>query len=64
TPTTTEPSGNAESPSLDVELAIADSETESDEEVIPVNKEKDASNRELTKINAGVLDEGQDGSDP
>ncbi|GJV99336.1 hypothetical protein Tco_1554588 [Tanacetum coccineum] len=71
TPTTTEPSGNAESPSLDVELAIADSETESfknpnksDEEVTLVNKEKDASNKELTKINDGVQDEGQDGSDP
>ncbi|GJV27286.1 E-beta-farnesene synthase [Tanacetum coccineum] len=64
TPTTTEPSGNAESPSLDAELAIADSETESDEEVTPVNKEKDAFNRELTKINVGVQDEGQAGSDP
>ncbi|GKD35320.1 hypothetical protein Tco_1250829, partial [Tanacetum coccineum] len=57
TPTTTEPSGNVESPSLDAKLAIADSEMESDEEVTPVNKEKDASNRELTEINAGVQDE-------
>ncbi|GJU04215.1 retrovirus-related pol polyprotein from transposon TNT 1-94 [Tanacetum coccineum] len=54
TPTTTKPSGNAESPSLDAELAITDSETESDEEVTPVNKEKDASHRELTEIIAGV----------
>ncbi|GJR14529.1 retrovirus-related pol polyprotein from transposon TNT 1-94 [Tanacetum coccineum] len=64
TPTTTEPSRNVESPSSDAELAIADSETESDEEVTPVNKEKDASNMELTEINAGVQDEGQTGSDP
>ncbi|GKC86126.1 hypothetical protein Tco_1141843, partial [Tanacetum coccineum] len=40
---TTEPFGNAESPSLDVELALADSETESDKVVTPVNKEKDDS---------------------
>ncbi|GKF60479.1 hypothetical protein Tco_0177265, partial [Tanacetum coccineum] len=53
TPMTTEPSGNAESPSLDAELAIADSETEPDEEVTPVNKEKDA-----------FQDEGHAGSDP
>ncbi|GJY26735.1 retrovirus-related pol polyprotein from transposon TNT 1-94 [Tanacetum coccineum] len=64
TPMTTEPSGNAESPSLDAELALADSETESDEVVTPVNKEKDASNRELTEINTGVQDEGQAGSNP
>ncbi|GJX11590.1 retrovirus-related pol polyprotein from transposon TNT 1-94 [Tanacetum coccineum] len=64
TPTTTEPSGNVESPSLDAELALADSETESDKEVTLVNKEKDASNKELTEINAGVQDEGQAGSDP
>nr|GFA72424.1 hypothetical protein [Tanacetum cinerariifolium] len=56
-PTTTGPSGNAESPSLDVELA--DSKTESDKIVTPVNKEKDTSNKELTKINAGGQDEGQ-----
>ncbi|GJZ66882.1 hypothetical protein Tco_0630122, partial [Tanacetum coccineum] len=45
-------------------LALADSETESDEVVTPVNKEKDASNRELTEINTGVQDEGQAGSNP
>ncbi|GKF28466.1 hypothetical protein Tco_0094808, partial [Tanacetum coccineum] len=61
---TTRPSGNAESPSLDDELALADSEMESDEIVTPVNKEKDASNRELTKINAGIQDECQAGSNP
>ncbi|GKB86466.1 hypothetical protein Tco_0958738, partial [Tanacetum coccineum] len=64
TPTTTEPSGNAESPSLDAELALADSETESDKEVTHVNKKKDASNKELTKINARVQDEGEARSDP
>nr|GEW95446.1 hypothetical protein [Tanacetum cinerariifolium] len=58
-PTTTRPSGNAESPSLDAELA--DSETESEKTLTPVNKKKDASNRELTEINAGVQDEGQAG---
>ncbi|GKG60210.1 hypothetical protein Tco_0609874, partial [Tanacetum coccineum] len=61
---TTEPSGNTESPSLDVELALADSEMESDKEVTPVNKKKYASNRELIEINAGVQDEGQARSDP
>ncbi|GJZ95496.1 retrovirus-related pol polyprotein from transposon TNT 1-94, partial [Tanacetum coccineum] len=61
---TTEPSGNAESPSLDAELALADSETESDEIVTPVIKEKDASNRELTEINVGAQDEGQAGLNP
>ncbi|GJY28244.1 hypothetical protein Tco_0404011, partial [Tanacetum coccineum] len=64
TPTTTKPSGIVESPSLDAELALVDSETESDKEVTPVNKKKDASNRELTEINAGVQDEGQARSDP
>ncbi|GJT57905.1 retrovirus-related pol polyprotein from transposon TNT 1-94 [Tanacetum coccineum] len=64
TPMTTEPSGNAESPSLDAELALEDSETESDEVVTPVNKEKDASNMELTEINTGVQDKGQAGSNP
>ncbi|GJX87356.1 hypothetical protein Tco_0339370 [Tanacetum coccineum] len=61
---TTEPSGNAESPSLDAKLALVDSETESDEVVTPINKEKDTSNRELTEINTGVQDEGQAGSNP
>ncbi|GKA58762.1 hypothetical protein Tco_0758075 [Tanacetum coccineum] len=60
----TEPSGTVKSPSMDAELAIVDSETKSDEVVTSVNKETDASNRELTKINAGVQDEGQAGSNP
>ncbi|GJV27290.1 retrovirus-related pol polyprotein from transposon TNT 1-94 [Tanacetum coccineum] len=64
TPMTTGPSGNAESPSLDAGLALADNEIESDKIVTPVNKEKDASNRELTEINAGVQDEGRVGSNP
>ncbi|GJZ44275.1 retrovirus-related pol polyprotein from transposon TNT 1-94 [Tanacetum coccineum] len=64
TPMTTEPSGNVESPSLDTELALADSEKESDEVVTHGNKEKDASNKELTKINTRVQDEGQAGSNP
>ncbi|GKD28944.1 retrovirus-related pol polyprotein from transposon TNT 1-94 [Tanacetum coccineum] len=64
TPTTTRPFGNVESPSLDAKLAHADSEIESDEIVTLVNKEKDASNRELTEIDVGVQDEGQAGSNP
>ncbi|GJR20931.1 hypothetical protein Tco_0969458 [Tanacetum coccineum] len=57
----TEPSRNAESPSLDAELAPTDSETESDEEVPPVNPEKDASYKELTEINTRDQDKGQAG---
>ncbi|GJV85309.1 copia protein [Tanacetum coccineum] len=53
-----EPSRNDESPSLDAELAPTDSETESDEEVPPMNLEKDASYKELTEINTGDQDEG------
>ncbi|GJY99677.1 retrovirus-related pol polyprotein from transposon TNT 1-94 [Tanacetum coccineum] len=51
TPTTTEPSGHAESPSLYAELGLTNSETESDEEVSP-------------EINAGTQDEGQAGPNP
>ncbi|GJU72790.1 hypothetical protein Tco_1264195 [Tanacetum coccineum] len=51
TPTTTEPSGHAESPSLYAELGLTDSETESDEEASP-------------EINAGTQDEGQAGPNP
>ncbi|GJS24336.1 hypothetical protein Tco_0452968 [Tanacetum coccineum] len=57
----TKPSRIAESPSLDAELAPTDSETESDEELLPVNPKKDASHKELTEINAGDQDEGQAG---
>ncbi|GJZ79141.1 hypothetical protein Tco_0643978 [Tanacetum coccineum] len=43
---------------------MTNSVTEYDEVVTPVNKEKDASYMELTKINTGVQDEGQAGSNP
>ncbi|GKC86094.1 hypothetical protein Tco_1141811 [Tanacetum coccineum] len=46
TPTTTEPFGHTEYPSLYGELGLTDSETESDEEMSP-------------EINAGTQDEGQ-----
>ncbi|GJY22588.1 hypothetical protein Tco_0396246 [Tanacetum coccineum] len=36
-PMPTEPTGHADSPSLDTELALTDSETESDEEVPVIN---------------------------
>ncbi|GKE95250.1 hypothetical protein Tco_1580105, partial [Tanacetum coccineum] len=62
-PMTTRPFGD-ESPSLDTKLALTDSETESDEEVPPVNPEKDASYRELTEINIGDQDEGHAGPNP
>nr|GEY44441.1 hypothetical protein [Tanacetum cinerariifolium] len=45
-------------------ITMTNSETKSDEIVTHVNKENDASNRELTKINARVQDEGQDRSNP
>ncbi|GJS80744.1 retrovirus-related pol polyprotein from transposon TNT 1-94 [Tanacetum coccineum] len=63
TPETVEPTGPSSQPE-DEGITMTYSETESDEIVTPVNKEKDASNRELTEINAGVQDEGQDGSNP
>ncbi|GJV27105.1 retrovirus-related pol polyprotein from transposon TNT 1-94 [Tanacetum coccineum] len=50
TPMPTEASGHVESPSLDAELALTDSETESDNEV--------------PKINTGDQDEGQAGPNP
>ncbi|GJS11581.1 retrovirus-related pol polyprotein from transposon TNT 1-94 [Tanacetum coccineum] len=49
-PRHTEPTGHADSPSLDAELSLTDSETESDEEVLV--------------INAGDQDEGQAGPNP
>nr|GEW97353.1 hypothetical protein [Tanacetum cinerariifolium] len=45
-------------------ITITNSELECDEIVTPVNKKKDASNKEITKINAGVQDEGQARSNP
>ncbi|GKD86402.1 hypothetical protein Tco_1357556, partial [Tanacetum coccineum] len=63
TPTTTEPSGHAESPSLYAELGLTDSETESDEEVSP--KIKDGTQDEgQARPNPGIQDEGQAGSNP
>ncbi|GJV21973.1 retrovirus-related pol polyprotein from transposon TNT 1-94 [Tanacetum coccineum] len=50
-PMPTEPTGHADSPSLDTELALTDSETESDEEV-------------HTGPNPGIQDEGQVRSNP
>ncbi|GJV47097.1 hypothetical protein Tco_1437309 [Tanacetum coccineum] len=51
TPTITEPSSHAESPSLYAELGLTDSETKFDEEV-------------SSEINAGTQDEGQSGPNP
>nr|GEZ84214.1 hypothetical protein [Tanacetum cinerariifolium] len=62
-PETAEPTGPSSQPK-DAWITMTNSETKSDEIVNPVNKEKDASNRELTEINAGVQDEGQAGSNP
>ncbi|GJV41021.1 hypothetical protein Tco_1419461, partial [Tanacetum coccineum] len=50
---TTEPTGPSSQPD-DEGITMSNSETESDEVVTPINKEKDASYRELTKINTGV----------
>ncbi|GJT78510.1 hypothetical protein Tco_1045235 [Tanacetum coccineum] len=52
TPMITEPSGTVESPSMDTELAAADSETESDEMKARLD------------LNPGIQDEGQAGSNP
>ncbi|GJX22135.1 hypothetical protein Tco_0226580 [Tanacetum coccineum] len=45
-------------------ITMTNSEMKFDEVVTPVNKEKDASYRELTEINTGVQDEGQAGLKP
>nr|GEV34298.1 hypothetical protein [Tanacetum cinerariifolium] len=63
TPKTAKPTGQSSQPG-DERITMTNSETESDEIVTPVNKEKDASNRVLTEINAGVQDEGHAGSNP
>ncbi|GKA39795.1 hypothetical protein Tco_0732346 [Tanacetum coccineum] len=63
TPKIAEPTGPSSKPE-DEGITMTNSETESDEIVTPVNKVKDASNRELTEINDGVQDEGQAGSNP
>ncbi|GKA37582.1 hypothetical protein Tco_0724147 [Tanacetum coccineum] len=58
----TEPSGIADSPSLDADLAPTDSETESDEEVPGIN----AGDQDEGQAgpNPGVQDEGQAGPNP
>ncbi|GJT90928.1 retrovirus-related pol polyprotein from transposon TNT 1-94 [Tanacetum coccineum] len=65
TPMITEPSGNAESPSLDAELTIADIKTKFDEPDISVAKDtKMEVTHTVTPITTtGVWDEGQGGSD-
>ncbi|GKA86826.1 putative reverse transcriptase domain-containing protein [Tanacetum coccineum] len=62
TPMPTEPSEHADSPSLDAELALTDSETESEEEV-PVIKARDQDEGQAGP-NPGKHDEGQAGSNP
>ncbi|GKE43664.1 hypothetical protein Tco_1470948 [Tanacetum coccineum] len=62
---TTGPSGSAESPSLDAELAPADSETESGEPNISVAKdtEMEVTHTETLVTTTSVHDEGQGGLD-
>ncbi|GKE18644.1 retrovirus-related pol polyprotein from transposon TNT 1-94 [Tanacetum coccineum] len=62
TPMPTEPSEHADSPSLDAELALTNSETESEEEV-PVIKAGDQDEGQA-RPNPGEQDEGQAGSNP
>ncbi|GKE14014.1 retrovirus-related pol polyprotein from transposon TNT 1-94 [Tanacetum coccineum] len=62
TPMPTEPSEHADSPSLDAELALTDSETESEEEV-PVIKAGDQDEGQA-RPNPGEQDEGQARSNP
>ncbi|GKD58461.1 hypothetical protein Tco_1295970, partial [Tanacetum coccineum] len=61
TPKTAKPTGPSSQPE-DKGITMTNSEIESDEVVTHVNKEKDASYRELTEINTGVQDKGQAGS--
>ncbi|GJZ22281.1 retrovirus-related pol polyprotein from transposon TNT 1-94 [Tanacetum coccineum] len=62
TPMLTEPSEHADSPSLDAELALTDSETESEEEVLVI-KARDQDEGQAGP-NPGKQDEGQAGSNP
>ncbi|GKD85617.1 retrovirus-related pol polyprotein from transposon TNT 1-94 [Tanacetum coccineum] len=62
TPMPTEPFKHADSPSLDAELALTDSETESEEEV-PMIKAEDQDEGQAGP-NPGEQDEGQAGSNP
>ncbi|GJX23559.1 hypothetical protein Tco_0228004 [Tanacetum coccineum] len=62
TPMPTEPSGHVESPSLDEELALTNSERKSDEEVSEINVgDQDEGS---ARPNPGEQDEGQAGSNP
>ncbi|GJY74160.1 retrovirus-related pol polyprotein from transposon TNT 1-94 [Tanacetum coccineum] len=73
-PTHTEPTGQAESPSLDVKLPLTDSETESDEEVPMINAGDHDEGHARTnpgeqdegqaRPNPGIQDEGQARSNP
>ncbi|GJZ31544.1 hypothetical protein Tco_0576591 [Tanacetum coccineum] len=62
TPMPTEPTGHADSPFVDVELALSDSETESDEEV-PMIKTRDQDEGQVGP-NPGEQYEGQAGPNP
>nr|GFA17289.1 hypothetical protein [Tanacetum cinerariifolium] len=59
-----ESSRNAEFHSIDAELTMTDSVMESDKEVPLVNREKDASYKELTEIDTGDQVEDQAGRNP
>ncbi|GKC25204.1 hypothetical protein Tco_1027354 [Tanacetum coccineum] len=62
TPMPTEASGHAEFPSLDVELALTDSETESDNEVPKINTRDQYEGQ--ARPNPGNQDKGQAGPNP
>ncbi|GJW63055.1 hypothetical protein Tco_0114939, partial [Tanacetum coccineum] len=61
-PMPTEPTGHADLPSLDTELALTDSETESDEEVHVINPGEQDEGQ--AGPNPGIQDKGQAGSNP
>ncbi|GJY63750.1 hypothetical protein Tco_0465210 [Tanacetum coccineum] len=61
-PMPTEPTGHADSPSLDIDLALTNSETESDEELPRITAgDQDEG---LARPNPGEQDEGQAGPNP
>ncbi|GKD50515.1 retrovirus-related pol polyprotein from transposon TNT 1-94 [Tanacetum coccineum] len=61
-PMPTEPTGHADSPLLDTELALTDSETESNEEVPVINPGEQDEGQ--ARPNPGIQDKGQAGSNP
>ncbi|GKE21412.1 retrovirus-related pol polyprotein from transposon TNT 1-94, partial [Tanacetum coccineum] len=61
-PMYTEPTGHADSPSLDAELPLTDSETESDKEVLVINTGDQDEGQ--AGPNPGEQDEGQAGPNP